>query len=156
MAGIREINWELGLSLWALGLLDSAGVPDLAVRALENGLDSPSLRRLAGLDRADFESTRSLFLAALAELGVTPPPPPVAVERVARDVAEGIVGGAIDALEGARFLSAVSREMGPGFHDLDGFVYADSEAEDRPSDREMFADMIRREAGVLLARRPRS
>ena len=80
----------------------------------------------------------------------------MAVERVARDVAEGIVDGAIDALEGARFLSTLSREMGPGFHDLDLFVYADSEAEDRPSDREMFADMIRREAEVLLARRPRS
>lgn len=43
-------------------------------------------------------------------------------------------------------MGLVSRAVASPFHELDPFIYAESEAEDRPSDREFFRTAIVNEA----------
>jgi hypothetical protein len=158
-------SWEVGLAVWALGLLDPLRLPALAMRALEDGLESPSLRRLAGADATEVPYASSLFAAALAEAGVVPPTPPAAARQIGYDIAERIIRGHVDPFEGARFLSLVAREaslrdgaahdregQGRPFHELDTFVYVDSEADDRPADRPLFVEMIRAAAATIVER----
>lgn len=150
-------SWDVGLAVWALGLLDPGRLPALAMRGLEDGLDSPSLRRLAGADVAEVRSAGELFAAALEEIGAVPPAPAGAAKQVGYDVAGRIIRGDVDPFDGARFLSLVAREASKlrPFHELDTFVYADSEVDDRPADRQLFIDMIRA-AAVTLVERGRS
>jgi hypothetical protein len=147
-------SWDVGLAVWALGLLDPLRLPALAMRALEDGLDSPSLRRLAGADATEVPHVSALFAAALAEIGIVPPAPAVAARQIGDDVAGRIIRGDVDPLDGARFLTLVAREASKGrpFHGLDPFVYADSEVDDRPADRQLFIDMIRAAAATLVER----
>ena len=45
-------------------------LPEMATEALVRGIDSPSLRLLAGQPRNDVRYSADLFLAALDELGI--------------------------------------------------------------------------------------
>lgn len=140
-------SFEDMLALWVLGVIQPTQLPEAAARALEEGLDSPSLRSLAGLE--DWDSGRGALLLerAMAELGLRAPDQGEAARRLARQISRRIIDGDLEALKGARTLAEISRAVeSPGFHDLDVFVYADSEAEDRPEDRQLFVERILSEA----------
>ena len=55
------------------GLVRADALIDAAVRALVNGVDSPSLRTLAGLSRKEEPEAQELFRSAASELEITPP-----------------------------------------------------------------------------------
>ncbi|UFS59785.1 hypothetical protein [Subtercola endophyticus] len=63
----------LELASWQMivGILRSEDLPDLATDALVRGVDSPSLRVLAGADADDVRESRDLFVDALAELNIS-------------------------------------------------------------------------------------
>jgi hypothetical protein len=68
-------------------------------------------------------------------------------------VASRIIDGTVDPLEGAKRIAVIAvagREQDS--HDLDPFVFADSEAGDRSNDRAFFENAVRMEARRLLAR----
>jgi hypothetical protein len=140
------ITLETGLSLLALKLLRSDQVDALATLALGQGLDSPRLRQLAGGSSPDDLDPRDRLTRELIEIGVQLPSPADAARRLARAVSSDIVAQRVDAFEAARFLSLVSRAVPQTFHELDPFIYAESEGEDRPSDREFFRTAIVNEA----------
>lgn len=56
----------------AVGRLTPEDLPMLAAEALARGVDSPSLRALAGLGREDVREARDLFDEAMTELGHPP------------------------------------------------------------------------------------
>ncbi|WP_233508451.1 hypothetical protein [Spongiactinospora gelatinilytica] len=69
-------------------------MPAVAAGALARGVDSPSLRELAGLNRrSDTAEICELYRAALAESGIEVPGEPEAVRWVLRGLAEGLVAG---------------------------------------------------------------
>jgi hypothetical protein len=125
-------------------LLRGDRVEVLATSALVEGLDDPMLRQLAG--RTTSSEDLPPIAAALRELGVRFPSRVEAARTIAMAVSSGIVQGEIDPIAGAADLSVISREVGPTFHELDPFIYAESEAESRPEDRDFFRKAIVDEA----------
>jgi hypothetical protein len=68
------MNLRESAAALVLGILPPERLPEVAVSALESGLDSPSLATLAGTPgRADPEELRSLFADALRELALPLP-----------------------------------------------------------------------------------
>ena len=116
-----------------------------AVDALSSGLDSRSLRILAGLTLSESNEELSMFKQALKELDMPLPDQHEAAMFLARDYAKQILEGDISALEGARRIWDVSIIPHEHVAELDTFVYGASEWEDRPEDRELF------EKGIIAA-----
>ncbi len=84
------------------------GHPDLpmvAAQALARGLDSPALREVAGLGRAD--PALEPFTAALAELGLAWPTEGEAHLAAARRVCAGLLAGEPDGARAARAAETV-------------------------------------------------
>ena len=135
--------------LAAKRLLDFVGpeaFPAAATQALVEGVDSPSIRRLAGMDGADAGAIRATFRAALAELAIEMPAQREAAIVVATDIAARIVGGAVPPYQGAKAIWGVARSVWPeDLPELDAFVYAASEWDERPRDRKRF------DAGIVAA-----
>lgn len=70
-----------------------------------------------------------------------------ALERYASGISKLILAKAIKPLEGARLIwRATVRYRREGYHALDPFIYAESEAEDRPKEKEFFEKAIIEEA----------
>ena len=94
-------------ALWSRGSLPREELPEVATAALVAGLDSPSLRVLAGLTTVELDRAHDLFDQALRELGRPPPAPEVGVRWQAVMAAQAIVAGAVPAHRGANDLSGL-------------------------------------------------
>ncbi|KAA3611947.1 MAG: hypothetical protein DWQ01_07645 [Planctomycetota bacterium] len=134
---------DLIVSKAALGFFLSDDLPKIGVQALEHGWDSPSLRILAGLYQSEAEEAKRMFTRALSELGITIPTKRNAALNLAKETAKNILAGMTEAYPGAKeiwnlTLSALDEDL----HELDPFVYAASEWEDRPEDRPFFEKAI--------------
>jgi hypothetical protein len=138
-----QLSWDTGIALWALDLLRSDQIVEVAGRAPEG--ESEAIRKIVyRID--DSGDLPQLFADALRELDVTIPSKQVAARRLAAVIASDVLDESMDPFEAARILAIISRAVGPGFHDLDAFVYAESEAEDRPDDIDLFRKAILDEA----------
>ena len=139
---------EVAASKCALGLLQSDDLIQVGVQALEHGCDSPSLRILAGLNASEAEEARRMFDQALSELDLEVPSKRDAVIHLARGIAKEILTGTTEAYLGAkRIWDLTLHASSEGFPELDSFVYAASEWEERPEDRATF------EEGIIAAAR---
>ena len=143
---------EAAASKVALDLLRSEDIADVAVLALEDGCDSPSLRILAGLTAAEADEARALFDRALSELRRAMPSKREAVLCLARETAKGILSGTIAPYEGGKQIWELClRVPDANLSELDSFVYAASEWEDRPEDRHLLEDGIEAAARELVS-----
>ncbi|MEU0487905.1 hypothetical protein ABZ249_01655 [Nocardiopsis sp. NPDC006139] len=103
-----------------------ADLPMVAAQALARGLDSPALREVAGLGRAD--PAEELFTEALAELGLSWPTPGQAHLYAARHLCSRLLGGAPDAARAAAAAEDVYHHLclvaahGEGDHDYRSFL----------------------------------
>jgi len=139
--------------LWKLKMLPVEYLPQAGIRALELGVDIEATRILAGLERSDInEKAPELFETTLDQFGS------LSVEDAARIyarvIAEAILRGLVEPYVGARTIWAAASRVHETseFHELDPFIYAASEYEDRPNDRAFFASAIESEARSLLVR----
>jgi hypothetical protein len=135
-----------------IGEQPSEDLPGLATDALVRGLDSPSLRELAGAPSWDVSESQDLFLRALDELGINRPDEQGALWEMVRDVAIQITTGKLEPYAGARWIwwHAYDRVELEG--DLRIFVGLASAWEDHPSSRPQLGSEIVEEARLLLAR----
>lgn len=151
-APVNDVD-PLEVAAWrmAVGRLRSEELPDLATDALVRGLDSPSLRLLAGQPRDDVRDSADLFRAALDELGINAPDADGADWNFARRLAGEIVAGRISPARGADDLWMMYRRvMDNG--DLRIFVGLASELQDHPEAADELARQIVAEAQALLDR----
>jgi hypothetical protein len=68
---IKKIDPELLQARWVLGGIRSDDLPDLAVSALQQGLDGTALRQLAGLVRPTLADLEDLPQRAFIDMGLT-------------------------------------------------------------------------------------
>ncbi|MDR3414384.1 MAG: hypothetical protein P4L87_26060 [Formivibrio sp.] len=142
-----ELNLKSIQAQWVLGLIPADDLPDIAAKAVSAGIESKSLIELAGLNGSDTDETRKLFEQALNELGFGSMRKIDALRHYARFISAAILNSELAPLEGAkRIWQASRRSTLPDFHDLDAFIYAASELEDRPQDRVLFEKAILAEA----------
>lgn len=132
-----------------LGLVGPEAMPSEATNALLQGVDSPSLRLLAGLSNAAgaaSDEMRGVFQAAMRELDIESPSPRETAFLVATEIASRIIAGTVSPFDGAReiwhIVGLLPLEDLPEF---DAFGYAASEWEERPKDQKNFA------AGIVAA-----
>jgi len=132
-----------------LGLIGLEDLQHAANRALHAGLASPAIVALADSDESN---ARLLFDRVLTELEVALPSTRDAIGHLALETAVEIVEGKIAPYTGAKriwqlTLCAPSERL----PNLDPFIYAASEWEDRPEDRVRFERGIMDEARALLS-----
>lgn len=143
---IFETDLRLIQARWILGLIPSEELPELAAGLLSRGVESRSLVELAG-SPSQASGMRDVFNEALDELGCRTMEPTEALRVYAMAVSTSILDGETRPLEGAKSIWRATLLVGAhGWHELDPFIYAASEAEDRPEDRELFERAILEEA----------
>jgi hypothetical protein len=132
--------------LAAKALLDFVGTEGMQAEAtnlLVRGMDSPSIRHLAGMSTADNDEVRAVFRTVLRELGIDSPSPREAVILVATEVASRITTGVMSPYDGAKEIWNIAVRLPlEHFPEFDAFVYAASEWEERPEDEMVFAEGI--------------
>jgi hypothetical protein len=143
-------------------LLPSSELPELAMAALEAGLDSPSLRELAGEIHPTWADSGPLFARVLHDCGIALLSKPRAAEDLARYYAQQILAGAMTPYEGARRIwwkvaNEFSEDQAAAQPYLI-FVGLASEWEDYEAGRPDYERQIRDEAQKLLnsTARPRA
>jgi hypothetical protein len=115
----------------------------LATDTLIGGLDSQSLRELAGKsNKDDAGDLRDLFNQALSEIKIQPPPEQDALWVLARHFARQLVSGEIEPYVGARWIWAKTAKRVEKEGDLRIFVGLASEWDDHPSFRNELDDRI--------------
>ncbi len=132
-------------AFWTLGMLPREKIPGIAQRALQQGLDDPSLRILAGLTEGELDEATPRFKKTLVAMGFKALDPTEALQICIRTVSWQIVNKEIAPYDGARLIWRAAREV-DGSHEGDPFIYAAGEYEDRPNDRQFFTNEIVKEA----------
>src|SRR5438874_1467210 len=102
------MNIQLVAARWSLGYVASEEIPEIAVAALDMGLDSPATRMLAGEDKAIMSEVGPLFERMLAELNVGIPSQVTAVRQIACSYAGEILSGDMKPFAGARKILLLS------------------------------------------------
>ena len=120
---------DLARARFALGTLMSADLPVLATTLLAGGVDSPSLRTLAGVTRPTMSECAPLFERVMQESGLPPLEKQQAVRVLVRHYAEAIVSGEIEPYQGAREIWELSDRYEP-FQEVSIFVGLASEIDD--------------------------
>jgi hypothetical protein len=123
---------EIAVCRLVIGQLRSDELPEIATQALERGLDSPSLRELAGLSAMGSREARDLFQAAVGEFGMVMPTKEEALLRLVRKTASEIVSGDVPPYEGARWIWRYAANEVEEEGDLRIFIGLASEREDHP------------------------
>ena len=141
---------DIAAAKLVLGLLYAEVVPEIGTRALVEGYDSPALRVVAGLIEAQSDEAIPLFKQALSELTWPLPNQREAVLLLARELAAQVLRGELSPYQGAKKIWWLTREADEVGHELDPFIYAASEWEDRPEDRPLFERAIMEEAKALV------
>ncbi len=135
---------ELVAANYALDLMAATELVAFAREALWNDLSSPSLDLLALLQPVEFRDAGDLFVAALEELGIAIPSRPEAVMRLARAIATEMVRGETSPYDGTAEIAGLSYLV---FHhgyplELQPFVYAEDEWDERPEDADFFVGLV--------------
>ncbi|MGV9806653.1 hypothetical protein [Micromonospora chersina] len=134
------------------GDIGSERLPDLAAEALTEGFDSPALRELAGLSRADVREARELFVHAARELGAAIPDEDACPEDLVLYWASRMVDGSVAPAAGANRI--VSHGEALGWPDrLSHLLGLASVWDDWPEGRDETERSMLAEAGALLAER---
>ncbi|NDP58212.1 MAG: hypothetical protein GZ090_02510 [Oxalobacteraceae bacterium] len=134
-------------AMWVLGLLLGEELPEHAASALEEGFDSEAILQLSICSPNEAEQIHQLFERILAEGGGGKMSKVDALKHYAKQISTSILSDKISPLEGAKLIwRATINSQEREFHELDSFIYAASEMEDRPEDKEFFEKAIREEA----------
>ena len=156
----NELDLSDAAAFWQLELLPSEDLPPIAANALEKGLDSPSLRILAGEMEKVASIVGPLFLAALRELGIPLPDPASAQMTAARFYARKIVDGSLSPYEGAYCIwweianeAYPTKEESEIWNRLRVFVGLASEYEGNPRHQKEYEDQIVQEAKDFLSKK---
>jgi hypothetical protein len=143
---LEEAAWQL-----AVGTLAPEDLPELATDALVRGLDSPTLRVLAGQPPDDVRESADLFRVVINELGIELPDADTAQWHLVRRTAANMVTGRIRPAHGATELWLAYQKVRDN-GDLRIFVGLASMLDDHPEDAEQLETAMVAEARDLLAR----
>jgi hypothetical protein len=143
---------RLAIVRLSIGDMPAEELPNLAADALGRGIDSPSLRRLAGTPRDDVREARDLFVEAMSELGVTLPPETDGRRALVLFWAREMVDGSLSPYQTSRLIWWEGWEKLGRPDDLTVFVGLASEWEDHPDDRGELEQEMLTAAQALLDR----
>lgn len=119
----------------------------MAEGAVAGGCDNENILQLSICSPNDRDEVNALFENVRMDLGCSSMTMLEALHEYARFTAASILNEEISPGDGAKLIwKATLAAKLPDFHELDGFVYAASEIDDRPKERLLFEAGILREA----------
>ncbi|WP_061540200.1 hypothetical protein [Collimonas fungivorans] len=134
-------------AMWVLGMLPSAELPKLARSALTDGFESEVILQLAICSPNETEQIQKFFKQILKNGGGGAMSKIEALRHYAKQISSSILSDKISPLDGANLIwRATINAQDREFHELDSFIYAASEMEERPDDKQFFDNAIREEA----------
>ena len=144
----KSLDLESIEALWVLELISTDELPELAMQVMAQGLESKSLVELAGCSPSESDDIRRLFNQSLREItGKRRMLKTDALRRYAKQISTSILATDVSPFDGAKLIWRATLKAGvQGFHELDGFIYAASEMEDRPKEKAFFEKAIKEEA----------
>jgi hypothetical protein len=145
-----QMNFHLLAAKYRLDLLPLSVLPQVAVEALQMGVDTPSLRLLAGESGSENDESQNLFEKSLKELGVEIPNQDEAGMIVSKSIAQEVLDGEIGPYDGARRIWSDVYIHNPSLKSLRGFVGLASELEDHPEDTDAYVAEIVKECQLLV------
>jgi hypothetical protein len=116
------MNLNLIAAYWRLNRLPGERLPEIAQKVLEQGVDSASLRILAGEQNATISESGTLFERVLSELNIEIPSQREAVRRIVHYQAQNIISGNALPVKGAEQISEVAYELSDAKPRLSVFV----------------------------------
>lgn len=122
----------------------------MAIQALEQGLETPSMIELAAADGNANPCLHSLFEKALKELGWSRIKKVEAGRLIALEIAQQIIQGKVTPLNGAKAIWKITGECEELCQEFGIFGGHVTEYEGMPDDRECIAELILSEAKALL------
>ena len=142
MNDVEEIE-----SCHVLGLVSRDSLGDIVEKLLEKDPTNENLLVLVGLLPIELDEAYSVFEKYLRSIGRGRMTKPDAAIIYAKCISRKILQNEIAPYEGAMKIWNASLKVGDvKFHDLDTFIYAASEYEDRLNDRAFFEEEIVKEA----------
>ncbi len=141
-------------SLRILSLVWVEDLPDVALEFMSQGFKSESLLEIAACSVNENDDIRRLFKLTLLELGGGNITVIDALRNYADQISTSILTSEISPKNGANLIWQSIRNARRvynfdecnEFHDLDGFIYAASEMDERPDDKDFFDKAILVEA----------
>ena len=79
---LRDMETVIAAAYWSLGYLRSEQLPQIASAWMEAGLDSPTMRVLAGESQPIMSEVGPMYAQMLAELNIEVPTQPEAVKQL--------------------------------------------------------------------------
>ena len=138
---------------WILGIIPNEQLPEIAMSAIEAGIDEPLLYTLANMRGNEVEKAAGVFVQILGNLGLNKVTKNESMLIYATDISRLILEKKIEPYTGAKNIwRAALKNFDNNFHDVDPFIYAASEYEDRPQDRKFFSKAILVEAQNFIDR----
>ena len=142
---------DVAQALFSVGQLPGEELPSLAVNLLQEGVDTPTLRELAGLNAPTLKDAGPLFERLLSELDRQPMTQDDAALIVAKDLATRVLNGTLSPEQAARRGSLLS--MSFDYHPLlTPFLADDDDYDCLPGDREAIDEDVRRYCQELVDR----
>jgi len=134
-----------------LGIISTSELPKMATNAISNGCNDYSVIQLSKCDPRDLKKINLLFNEIKSKHKKEAMTMLQALKFYAKEISKLIISGEISPQEGANMLwrAQISSELDE-FHDLDGFIYAASEMDDRPEDEAIFKSGILKEAQRVI------
>ncbi|MDA8445727.1 hypothetical protein [Paracidovorax valerianellae] len=147
---IKFFDSKRAVALKKLGVLSSDELFNMAEVAVAQGCDNPLIIRLSMCESSEDEINYQLDEIE-KQCGLTAMTVVDALRFYSKEVSGLILSGGLSPRDGANILwRAQINSKIEDFHELDGFIYAASEMDDRPEDKKLFEDGILREAGRVI------
>lgn len=130
-----------------LGLLDKNVLIGMASDAMNAGDDDEDIVQIAICADSEIDEMRRLFQQLLLKRGGGAMSKIDALKHYAKEISGSILRKTVSPVEGAKAIWRAS--LGAqivDFHELDPFIYAASEIDDRPSENAFFVNAIVEEA----------
>lgn len=139
---------------WTLQSVYPEDVPEICQALVEAGLDSPTLRKLAGLNPPEYDQVPQLLPRLFSETGMEEKTKIEAAWLLVHEYSNRILKGTMGAYEGARRIGQFGNDFDPLFPYLRPFVAAWYEWDEYPEHSQALESKIRTAASAILPLSP--
>ncbi len=148
---IKIFDLERAEMLQMLGILSKEKLLQMAKDAVTGGCDDPAVTQLSMFALNEVDEINAQFEKIKIQCDKEAMSMLSALRLYAKEISTLILSGAISPREGANMLwrAQINSRM-ETFHELDGFIYAASEMDDRPEDSVLFEEGILKEAKRVI------
>ncbi len=139
---------------WTIKALHPEDVPEICGTLIEEGLDSPTLKKLAAIKGVDVNEIPQLLLRFFGEMGMEERTQIEAAWLLVHEYSNRILCGSMGAYEGANRIGQLGNDFDPLFPYLRTFVAAQYEWDEYPEHSQELESKIRTAASAILPMSP--